>query len=93
MTARKSKFDPMVHLVLTQVIEMCAAETEHDRAEEAVDLISVCLQAIESWGYDAETMFGKRWEDKLPDFRAIKAKYDERIRTILQELEKTETRA
>jgi len=92
MTARKSKFDPMVHLVLTQVIEMCGAETGHDRAQEAVDLISVCLQAIEEWGYDANDIFQKRWDAKLPEFKAIKAKYDERIGSILQELEKTETR-
>ena len=90
MTDKKLKYDSHAYhliLVMSQVIEsLDSSATDHDRAEELIDLINTALQWIYDMGFDPEQIYNRRTDEKAPDFRKIILKYREKLLPVVQEV-------
>lgn len=90
MTKVKRKWSFFEHLLYSQDIERHEARTEHDIAEELADHITASIQYIEAMGFDAESVYSKRIDEKAPLFGSILKKYRDKLGDAIERAKEIE---
>jgi len=90
MTSQKLKYQFFPWLLHTQYVEVCSAETDSERAKELCDIIAASIQWLRDMGFDPETVFFRRVDEKFDVFHAILRKYDEKFQTVIEQAKELE---
>ena len=91
MTRTKLKWDYYEVLLHSQDVERHAAATDREIADELCDHISASIQWMDAMGFDVESVYAKRVDEKAPEFKSIIAKYKDKLSSAIEQAKEAET--